>query len=302
MGNTGDKSKGYGEALLKIALQDDNVVIMTAENMAVIRGLNDKLQDRFIDVGIAEQSLVGIAAGLALAGRKVVVHALAPFLTMRAFEFIRTDAGLHNCDITLVGFIPGFLSDANGPTHQAIEDIALMKNVKNCQIYTPSCEEESTEILKNCMSTTGPKYIRLNHLPSSSKNIIANQDDLLRGFQKISRTSNAKTAIVSHGCLIDKILPIHDTQPDIDIFKALDVTRHRSNDLAMELQRYEKIYCLEDHLDFGCLGSELQRDPLLSFKLHLYNLKDDYFKPAAQKHVYKLNNFDTKNILNIVKL
>ena len=84
----------YEQALLALAGERDDLVVMTAENRAAIRSLPSHLGPRFVDVGICEQTLVGAAAGLALRGRRPVVHALASFLTMRAFEFVRTDVGL----------------------------------------------------------------------------------------------------------------------------------------------------------------------------------------------------------------
>ena len=86
--------------------------------------------------------MVGAAAGLALRGRIPVVHALATFLTLRAFEFIRTDVGIAGLPVKLVGDVPGFLSEANGPTHQAIEDVALMRGIPGMQVVCPADEEE----------------------------------------------------------------------------------------------------------------------------------------------------------------
>src|SRR5215467_4668113 len=119
----------YEETLEKICAVNENVVVMTAENRAAIRNLPPKLGPRFIDVGIAEQTMIGAAAGLALRGRIPVVHALATFLTLRAFEFVRTDVGIGHLPVKLVGGVPGFLSEANGPTHQAIDDIAVMRAI-----------------------------------------------------------------------------------------------------------------------------------------------------------------------------
>src|SRR3954468_20599566 len=119
----------YEEVLLECALADERIVVMTAENRAAIRNLPAKLGERFIDVGIAEQTMIGAAAGLALRGRIPIVHALATFLTLRAFEFIRTDVGIGGLPVKLVGTVPGFLSEANGPTHQALEDVALMRGI-----------------------------------------------------------------------------------------------------------------------------------------------------------------------------
>src|SRR5579864_5499571 len=114
----------YEELLIQLAMEEERIVVMTAENRALVRNAPKALGARFIDTGITEQTMIGMAAGLALRGRIPIVHALAPFLTMRAFEFIRTDVGIARLPVKLVGAVPGFLSEANGPTHQAIEDVA----------------------------------------------------------------------------------------------------------------------------------------------------------------------------------
>jgi len=155
----------YEDALSEIALQNEDVVVMTAENRAPIRHLPAALGPRFIDLGIAEQTLVGAAAGLALRGRRPIVHALATFLTMRAFEFIRTDVGIAGLPVTLVGTIPGFLSEANGPTHQALEDVALMRGVPGMQVVCPADEDELVAALPAVLSTGGPCYLRYNAAP-----------------------------------------------------------------------------------------------------------------------------------------
>src|SRR5271167_29004 len=132
----------YEDALATLADNDRRIVVMTAENRAAIRGLPQRLGDRFIDVGICEQTMIGAAAGLALRGRVPICHALATFLVLRAYEFVRTDVGIGRLPVKLVGGVPGFLSDGNGPTHQAIEDIALMRGIPNMQILCPADEEE----------------------------------------------------------------------------------------------------------------------------------------------------------------
>src|SRR6476620_1574638 len=113
-------------------------MVLTAENRAAIRNLPAKIGDRFIDVGIAEQTMIGMAAGLALRGRIPVCHALATFLTLRAFEFSRPDVGIPRLPVKLVGGVPGFLSDGHRPTHQALEDIALMRGVPGMQVFCPA--------------------------------------------------------------------------------------------------------------------------------------------------------------------
>ena len=135
-------------------------MVLTAENRAAIRNLPAPLGQRFIDVGICEQTMMGAAAGLALRGRVPVAHALATFLTLRAFEFIRTDVGIAGLPVKLVGAVPGFLSEANGPTHQAMEDVALMRGIPGMQVVCPGDEDELAGALPAILHSPQPTYIR----------------------------------------------------------------------------------------------------------------------------------------------
>jgi transketolase len=157
----------YQDLLLEACRADERIVVMTAENRAAIRSLPSELGDRFIDVGIAEQTMIGMAAGLALRGRIPVAHALAAFLVMRGFEFIRTDVGIAGLPVKLVGAVPGLLSEANGPTHQAIEDVALMRTIPGMQIVTPSDEQELLEAMPHVLASPAPCYVRFNAQPAA---------------------------------------------------------------------------------------------------------------------------------------
>ena len=158
----------YEATLQELVLADDKYIVMTAENRAAIRNLPGVLNGRFLDTGITEQAMIGMAAGLALRGRVPVAHALAAFLTMRAFEFVRTDAGIGRLPVKLVGGVPGFLSDANGPTHQAIEDISLMRGIPGMQIFCPADEAELVLGLPSFLASPHPVYIRHNALPPAA--------------------------------------------------------------------------------------------------------------------------------------
>jgi transketolase len=152
----------YEELLTQTALANEQVVVMTAENRALVRNLPGILGKRFIDTGITEQTMIGAAAGLALRGRTPVVHALAAFLTMRAFEFVRTDVGIANLPVKLSSFIPGFLSDGNGPTHQAIEDISIMRGIPHVTVFAPADEDDLVKMLPQIWESKQPAYTRIN--------------------------------------------------------------------------------------------------------------------------------------------
>ncbi len=158
--NASNETLSYEAVLRELAQEDERVVVMTAENRAAIRNLPPLLGKRFIDVGISEQTMIGVAAGLSLRGRRPVCHALATFLTLRAYEFIRDDLGIPNLPAVLVGGVPGFLSDANGPTHQAIDDVALMRTIPNVRVVCPADEHELADALPELIAQGSPCYVR----------------------------------------------------------------------------------------------------------------------------------------------
>ena len=150
----------YEDLILELINKDDSYMIMTSENRAAMRNITAKIKNNFIDTGITEQTLIGMAAGLALRGRIPIVHALATFLTMRAFEFIRTDVGIANLPVKIVGAVPGFLSDGNGPTHQAIEDVSIMRGIPNVNVFCPADEDDMLKCLPKIFEYASPFYIR----------------------------------------------------------------------------------------------------------------------------------------------
>ncbi|HTY07334.1 MAG TPA: transketolase C-terminal domain-containing protein [Gemmatimonadales bacterium] len=156
----------YEHALLDLARRDSRVLVLTAENRAAIRGLPAQLGPRFLDTGITEQTMIGMAAGLALRGRIPVVHALATFLTMRAFEFIRTDVGIPGLPVKLVGAVPGVLSEANGPTHQALEDVALMRGIPPMRVFCPADLPDLVAGLPAVLADPNPWYVRYCDRPA----------------------------------------------------------------------------------------------------------------------------------------
>jgi glutamate-1-semialdehyde 2,1-aminomutase len=191
----------YEQALYTLAAADPDVVVMTAENRAAIRALPAVLGERFIDVGVAEQTMIGMAAGLALRGRKPVVHALAAFLTMRAYEFIRTDIGIGGLPVKLVGGVPGFLSDANGPTHQAIEDIAIMRGIPGMKVFCPADEADLVAALPALLADPAPCYIRYTNAPAVAAHPLLGQPHRIETVAE-----GDDVAILTFGMLVGEAL------------------------------------------------------------------------------------------------
>jgi transketolase len=283
----------YEELLASTAASDERIVVLTAENRAAIRNLPARLGNRFIDVGIAEQTMVGAAAGLALRGRIPLVHALATFLTLRAFEFIRTDVGIGNLPVKLIGGVPGFLSDANGPTHQAVEDIALMRGIPNVKVFCPADLQELVAGMPAILTDPSPWYVRYNSSPPAvthtggfrigEAEILSRGSDVtLLAFGFLLREAERARQILQERSLSVGLVNLRTLKP-IDEAAILSAARET-----------RLLVTLEDHFQTGGLASIVtevlyrggQHPPLLSIAL-----PNRWFKPALLDDVLHHEGF-----------
>lgn len=187
---------GYEAVLKRMVDKDERFLVVTAENRAAIRNLPEQIGDRFIDVGICEQTMVGAAAGLALRGRIPVLHSLATFITLRAFEFVRTDVGIPGLPVKLVGGFAGFFSEANGPTHQAVEDVALMRGIPNINVWCPADEDDMLIGLETILYQPEPYYIRYN----DAKAVVEHTQDFTPGKAEVFSEGSDITFLTYGAC------------------------------------------------------------------------------------------------------
>src|SRR5678809_301920 len=117
----------FFEELFKIFQQDSNCVIITADNGAPSLDQFTTLKNQFVQVGIAEQAMIAMAAGMAHEGKRVWTYCIAPFATTRVHEFVKLDVAAMKLPITILGVGAGFAYDIMGPTHHTLEDIAIMR-------------------------------------------------------------------------------------------------------------------------------------------------------------------------------
>jgi transketolase len=288
----------YEELLLKTALADEKFIVMTAENRALVRNMPKNLGNRFIDTGITEQTMIGAAAGLALRGRVPVVHALASFLTMRAFEFIRTDVGIPNLPVKLSSFIPGFLSDGNGPTHQAIEDISLMRGIPNMTVFAAADEQDLLLMLPKIWASHNPAYVRINTRSTDFQHDtnfeIGKAEVICRG---------ADITILVYGMLFEQALITVELLKNQG--KSVGLVNMRSlkpvdERVILEVaQTSELVVTLEDHFQTGGLYS-IVAETLLKYQktanVMPFALYERWFKPALLNKVLDYEGFTGKKI------
>ncbi|MCS6989960.1 MAG: transketolase [Chloroherpetonaceae bacterium] len=288
----------YEDVLKEISQTSDKLVVMTAENRAAIRNLPPHLGKRFIDVGISEQTLIGMAAGLALRGRYPIAHALATFLVFRAYEFIRDDVAIPNLPVKMVGGVPGFLSDANGPTHQAIEDVALMRTLPNVMVFCPSDAEELAEGIKVLAEYPAPCYIRHNPHPAPMRHIAPFE------IGKAETLSDGNdVAILVYGFLLReavKAKEILEAQGKSVRLVNIRMPKPIDEDAVLKAARECKlVVTLEDHFLTGGLYSivaELCLKHKAVANVLPIALEHKWFKPALLDRVLEYEGFTGKQI------
>lgn len=248
----------YEKLLLDTAARDERLVVITAENRGHLRTVPPMLGDRFIDVGIAEQTMIGMAGGMAVRGRVVVAHALAAFLTMRAFEFIRDDVAMVNASVILVGMVPGVLSDGNGPTHQAIEDVSIMRGLPNMGVFCPCDEREFVDGMPTLIDSGRPWYVRYLNAPElqiDRKPLVPGKAIIIRG----SSLHHANVTILTYGFLTRQCIEAADVLRADDVnVRVVHMRTLKPVDTEAILyaaQRSELVVTVEDHLLTGGLAS-----------------------------------------------
>jgi transketolase len=287
----------YEELLIQTALADERIIVMTAENRALVRNVPKALGRRFVDVGITEQTLVGMAAGLALRGRIPIIHALAPFLTMRAYEFIRTDVGIAHLPVKLSGYIPGLLSDGNGPTHQSIEDVAIMRGIPGMEVYCPADEDDLVKSLPAIWASDAPAYVRVNHKKGAYTHapfergraeVIAEGEDvtiLVYGFL-FENAMKARDLLVEKGLSVG-LINMRSLKP---VDEAAIVRAAKSSRMLVTL---------EDHLKTGGLYS-IVAEVLLTYGVTVrtlsLSLEERWFKPGLLTEVLEAEGFTPEKI------
>ena len=287
----------YEDLIFELINKDDRYMIMTSENRAAMRNITTKIKNNFIDTGITEQTLIGMAAGLALRGRIPIVHALATFLTMRAFEFIRTDVGIGNLPVKIVGAVPGFLSDGNGPTHQAIEDVSIMRGIPNVNVFCPADEDDMLKCLPKIFEYPSPFYIRYNN----TKPVVEHSK---YEFGKAEVFGEGKdVAILVYGFLFGQAFKAKEILESNDISVRLINIRTPKpideNAILKAVDECKLIVTIEDHFITGGLYTILAEVLLRNRKtanVLPFAFMNKWFKPGLLNDVLEYEGFTAKQI------
>lgn len=247
----------FVRTLLALAKEDPNIELMTGDlGFGVLKPFWEQLPDQFVNAGIAEQNMTAAAAGMALAGKTVFTYSIGNFPTLRCLEQIRNDCAYHNANVKIVCIGGGFVYGALGMSHQATEDIAVMRALPGVAVLCPADPAEAAATTKAIAAWPGTCYLRLGR---GGEMRIHDQIEDFQIGKAIQIHDGQRVAIFSTGAIVEEvagaetILAEHGIHPAVYTFptvKPLD-----KDAIARCAADFDLVVTVEEHNLAGGFGS-----------------------------------------------
>lgn len=253
-----DCRDAFAAALERLATQDETIVAVCNDSVgsSKLSGFKSKFPGRLVNVGIAEQNMVGVAAGLANGGRLPYVCAAAPFLTGRSLEQIKADISYSNANVKLVGISSGMAYGELGPTHHSIEDFAWMRVLPNLPVIAPCDRIETAAAVEWAATYSGPCFLRLSRV--GVPDLLPEGHIFELGRANVLREGSDVT-LIANGTLTHRIVKAAEilNERGVDA-RVLNLATVRPIDEAAIIAAAREtgaIVTAEEHSIFGGLGS-----------------------------------------------
>jgi transketolase len=242
---------------VELAKRDPRIVLLTADlGFMALEPFSDAFPDRFFNVGVSEQNMVGLATGLAEAGMVPFVYSIAPFATLRPYEFIRQGPLLHRLPVRIVGIGGGMEYGPNGMSHYALEDIAVMRAQPSMTVIAPADHQQAREALLATAGIPGPIYYRLGKDDTTVVPGLNGAFELGR-IQRVREGS--EVAIIAMGPIAAEAVAAHELLAarglDCAVAVVAGVSPPPVDDLEILLEGRVLAVTVEVHYPAGGLGS-----------------------------------------------
>jgi transketolase len=262
------------------------MVVADISPASKIANFRAEFPTRFIDVGVSEQTLIGLAAGLALRGFKPFVYTIANFAIYRPFEQVRNDLCYQNLPVTVVGMGAGVTYSSLGATHHTIEDVAVMSAIPNMSVIAPCDPAEVTEAVRAAVHHNGPIYLRLGK--AGEPTLTSHAPDRFR-LGKLRKIRNgADLAILTYGPIAKMVFDLAETIErnllrSVAVYSAHTLKPLDRANIAAVLHTFPIVAVIEEHVEQGGLGAQVKQiawDTNATCRLHTFALQDKFL------HVY----------------
>ena len=297
----------FADTLLTEAKKNSKIIVVTSDSRGSGKLLTfgKELPQQIVEVGIAEQNLVGISAGLSASGKKVFAVSPASFLTARSLEQIKADIAYSDQPVCLVGISAGISYGQLGSTHHSIHDFAVMRCINNMTIVAPADNFEASEIIKQAVNYNHPLYIRYGKKPmldihSNKTQFQIGKAIIIEEGEDVALIATGET--VQRAFLASQILKennINSTIVSMHTIKPFD-----SETFLKIAKKSKVIVSIEEHSEFGGLGEQcasLLAQNQINTNFKIIGIPDEYMVNGSQSDVLDHYNMSPEKIAKITK-
>jgi transketolase len=298
----------FADVIFEIGKSNPSICALVADISPA--GSMDKFREqfpnRFINTGVAEQAMIGIAAGLALKGMRPFCYTIATFSLFRPFEMIRVDLCYQNLPVTVIGMGAGVIYSTLGGTHHTLEDVAVASAVPNMTVLAPCDPEEMRQATRWCATeSTGPVYMRLGKAgePDLTTNAIEPfQEGKVRCLKK-----GSDIAILSYGITVamafDIAKQLEAQGKSVSVLSCHTIKPLDQRGIRQILTSHGRVAVVEEHVPHGGLGSrvkEIAWDMGARCRLDCFSLKDEFIHCyGSHEDILAAHGISVDNIMRV---
>lgn len=298
--------QAYGEALVEIGEKNKSLIVMDADlsKSTMTVSFSKAYPDRFFNMGIAEQNMYGVAAGLAASGKTVVASTFAMFATGRAFEIIRNSIGYPHLNVKICATHAGVTVGEDGASHQAIEDIALMRSIPGMVVLNPSDGVSAKKAIEAAIEMDGPCYVRLGR---ASVPVVYDEDLDFEIGKGITVQDGKDVTVIATGIMVNEAMKAAEQLKaegisvrviDIHTIKPID------QDIIIKAAKETKgIVTAEEHSVIGGLGSAVAEvtSKEAPVKIKMVGIQDRFGQSGKPDELMKEYNITADDIVKACK-
>lgn len=297
--------------LIELGKEDKDVELITGDlGFGVLKSFWETLPNQFINAGIAEQNMTGVAAGMALEGKKVFTYSIGNFPTLRCLEQIRNDCAYHNANVNVICVGGGYVYGSLGMSHHATEDIAILRALPDVTVICPGDPIEAALAVKKIAQTDGTCYLRLGRGGEQNVNTVIKEFEIGKAYKlRDAKDMNKKVAVFSTGAILEETSKACDMleeqgiaveQYSFPTVKPID--RAVIEDCA---NRFDNIFTVEEHNIVGGFGgavAEVLAECGGKAKLHRIGIDDFYcIEVGSQAYLREQVGINAEGIVRKVK-
>lgn len=294
--------------LIELGKDDRNIELITGDlGFGVLKPFWETLPDQFINAGIAEQNMTGVAAGMALEGKKVFTYSIGNFPTLRCLEQIRNDCAYHNANVNIICVGGGYVYGSLGMSHHATEDIAILRALPDVTVICPGDPREAELATRAIADTQGTCYLRLGRGGESIVNKSLQEFVIGKAYKiRDAKESDCKVAVFSTGAILE------ETTKACDMLESRGISAEQYSFPTVKpiddevikdcANRFDHIFTVEEHNVVGGFGgavSEVMSECGGKARLHRIGIDDFYcIKVGSQAYLREQVGINAEGIMN----